>query len=137
LRDQKKIFLWRNEDKMSVLVDTTIWINHFRKGSKELIRLLDEDEIVIHSIIIGELSTGNLPKRKQTLKDLYNLQKVDVGSAEEVLQFIESERLYGKGVRWGDCNLLYSAIVNAVPLWTEDVRFSNIARRYKCRYLPG
>lgn len=50
-----------------MLVDTSVWIDHFRHNNKELSELLNNDEVVCHPYIIGELACGNLSNRKEII----------------------------------------------------------------------
>ena len=112
-----------------VLVDTSVWIDHFRSTENRLVTLLEDEEVVIHPLIIGELACGNLKNRKQLLYLLHDLPAVNVVEDEELLQFIENRQLYGCGVGLIDIHLLASAILDAVPLWTMDNKLRKIARK--------
>jgi hypothetical protein len=56
-----------------ILVDTLVWMDHFRDGNDTLIGLLDLDLVLVHPLIIGELACGAPPSRAQTLTDLASL----------------------------------------------------------------
>ncbi|MBU0770784.1 MAG: hypothetical protein KKE66_05080, partial [Gammaproteobacteria bacterium] len=43
-----------------VLVDSSVWVDHYRHGNDTLIPLLDRDLVLIHPLIIGELACGTL-----------------------------------------------------------------------------
>ena len=43
-----------------MLVDTSVWINHFRLPNADLELLLDEGRIATHPFVIGELACGSL-----------------------------------------------------------------------------
>ncbi len=45
-----------------ILVDSSIWIDHFRVGDTHLHDLLNAEEIIIHTFVIGELSLGHIPR---------------------------------------------------------------------------
>lgn len=49
------------------LVDTSVWIEHFRAGNPELADLLMEGSVLMHPFVVGELACGNLPDRVRTL----------------------------------------------------------------------
>ena len=54
-----------------VLIDTSVWIDHFRNGNATLVRLLSEDSVRTHPMVIGELACGTPPApRTRTLGDL-------------------------------------------------------------------
>ena len=40
---------------MKVLADTSIWIDHFRRGDVRLEECLDHGDVVMHPFIVGEL----------------------------------------------------------------------------------
>jgi predicted nucleic acid-binding protein len=112
-----------------IVVDTSVWIDFFRGDGQELIELLKENKVVTHWIVIGELSTGNLPKRTQTLADLRALEQLPEATPRESLALIENQKLFGKGLSWGDIQLLASCLIHALPLWTRDKRLREVARR--------
>jgi predicted nucleic acid-binding protein len=50
-----------------ILVDTSVWVEHLRRGSQELEALLVEGEVMCHQFVIGELACGNLKNRSAIL----------------------------------------------------------------------
>ncbi|CAN5694391.1 type II toxin-antitoxin system VapC family toxin [soil metagenome] len=112
-----------------ILVDTNIWIDFFRGNCPELGDLLEENKVACHWIVIGELATGSLSQRAQTLADLRMLDRVKEASPRETLALIENQTLYNKGLSWADVQLLASALIHAVPLWTRDKRLRNEAKK--------
>ncbi|MEO5925894.1 MAG: PIN domain-containing protein [Bryobacteraceae bacterium] len=111
-----------------ILVDTSVWVDHFRKGHPDLIRLLADGDVVMHPMILGELACGQLPKRSKTLQFLADLPHLDVESDVTVLHALESRHWHGTGVGWVDSHLLTSALVARVRLWTTDARLGWLAR---------
>ncbi len=105
-----------------VLVDTSVWVAHFREGSIGLGTLLSDGRVLCHSFIIGELACGNLKNRAKILALLTALPAAAHAEHREVLQFIENYRLMGKGLGYVDMHLLASALLTRVPLWTLDKR---------------
>ena len=81
-----------------ILVDTSVWIDHLRTGDERLIDLLDSSQVLTHPFVIGELACGNLQKRDDVIRLLNDLPEAPVASHEEVLYFIESNKLMGQGV---------------------------------------
>lgn len=110
------------------LVDTSVWIDFLRKGNALLNDLLQDGEVVTHPLIYGELSVGNLSKRKQFLSLFSDLPSVPECSHEEVLFMIESHKLYGKGIGYTDVHLLCSAIIHDINLWTLDKRLDQLIK---------
>ena len=74
-----------------VLVDTSVWIEHFRKGHSRLATLLDSGAVACHAFIISELACGSIGNRKELLSLLGSLPKAEIVDVEEVLFFIEEK----------------------------------------------
>ncbi len=122
----------------SVLVDTSVWVAHFRQPDPHLITLLTQDRVMLHPLIVGEIACGTPPRRQQTLADLESLRPVKQASLREGLDFIEREQLYGLGVGLVDLLLLTSAMLTQqVELWTLDKRLAELALRFGLRHQPA
>jgi len=114
-----------------VLVDTSVWVAHFRQRNDALVRLLSLDLVMVHPSILGEIACGTPPLRAQTLGDLNGLQHVQQASLQEVMDFIDRERLYGLGCGWIDLQLLASTLITqGVELWSMDKRLCMLAERF-------
>ncbi len=55
---------------MMLLVDTSIWIDHFRQGDAALGQALVEGTVLSHPFVIGELALGNIRQRGLILEAL-------------------------------------------------------------------
>ena len=110
-----------------ILVDTSVWIDHFRKGSSLLAEFLSEASVLIHPFVIGELACGNLKNRTRILGDLQALRSAVSAAHEEVLRLIEDRKLWGLGIGWTDGHLLASALLSNCRLWTLDERLDRAA----------
>lgn len=117
-----------------ILADTSVWIDHFRSGNHELKRLLDNNEVVCHPFIIGELACGNLKNRKEILALLHALTIIDMVENQEMLAFIEKHQLMGKGLGLVDIQILSSALLNNVQLWTLDKRLQQASIKLNINY---
>jgi predicted nucleic acid-binding protein len=96
-----------------VLVDTSVWIDHLRNSTPDLVRLLESEEVLTHPFIIGELACGRLQNR---------------ASDAEVLALIEKNALMGKGAGYLDMHLLASLrLAVDARLWTRDKRLAQLA----------
>jgi predicted nucleic acid-binding protein len=42
-----------------ILIDTSVWIGHFRTGEPRLVQLLEADLVLTHAFVFGELACGN------------------------------------------------------------------------------
>ena len=110
-----------------VLVDTNIWINHFRKTDPGLVRNLNQGSVACHPFIIGELAAGNLKNRTEILVLFQSLPATPVVEPVEYLEFVATRKLMGKGLGFVDIHLLASAVLSGIPLWTGDKRLAKSA----------
>jgi hypothetical protein len=112
-----------------VLVDTSVWVDHLRRRNPGLALRLELGQVRCHPFVIGELACGNLRRRDEILSLLSELPQVPIAEHEEVLVFVESNRLVGTGLGWVDVHLLASAALASLPLWTRDRRLAAAAAR--------
>lgn len=110
-----------------ILVDTSVWIDHFHSSDEDLKELLLSGQVCIHPYVLGELSCGNISNRKEILSLLKALPGIDPVLDEEVFMFIEERKLYGKGLGFVDIHLLASAMISQVPVWTRDKSLKRVA----------
>ncbi len=115
-----------------ILADTSIWIDHFRSGTRsrnnELRKHLNQGQIVIHPAIIAELALGSLQERTKTLALLDLLPQVQVAQLSEVRRMIEARRLYSLGIGLTDAHLIAAVFINpSTLLWTRDKRLRKAA----------
>lgn len=114
----------------ALLVDTSVWVDHFRRRNDELVRWLMQDAVLTHPWVLGELACGTPPARAQTLADLAALQPAKVATVDEVIAFVEREKLYGLGCGLVDLELLASTLITpGARLWTLDKRLASLAER--------
>ena len=121
-----------------VLVDTSVWVDHFRHGNARLAALLDSDRVLVHPMVIGEMVCGTPPDRARTLAALHALRLAHAASLEEVAAFVERERLYGRGCGLVDLTLLASTLITpGARLWTLDARLATVAREFDALHLAA
>lgn len=112
-----------------ILVDTSVWIDHLRRGDDALVRRLDDGEVLMHPFVLGELACGNLRHRDEVLALLRDLPQATVADDEEVLYFIDRHMLMGRGIGYVDAHLLASAsLSDPAGLWTRDQRLQSVAK---------
>jgi hypothetical protein len=111
-----------------ILVDTSVWVDHLRRGDATLAALLEEGEVSLHRFVIGELACGRLTRRREILAWLGALPAAPVAAHEEVLHFVERHRLGGRGIGWIDVHLLASAALARTAIWTRDQALRAAAR---------
>ncbi|TAL85796.1 MAG: type II toxin-antitoxin system VapC family toxin [Candidimonas sp.] len=114
-----------------VLVDTSVWVDHFRRENQGLAYLLEGDRVMVHPMVLGELACGTPPNRLCILADLDSLRHTQHATLKETVDFIEGEKLFGLGCGLVDMLLLASTMMSPqVELWTLDKRLSALAERF-------
>ena len=109
-----------------ILVDTSVWVDHFRSGNTTLGTFLRREQVLTHPFIIGELACGMFHHRVAVLEHLTHLPRASVADDDEVMALVESKRLFGRGIGWVDAHLLASALLSHARLMTLDRRLSQL-----------
>jgi predicted nucleic acid-binding protein len=113
-----------------ILVDTSVWTDHLRKGESRLRFLLESRQVLSHPFVIGELAMGSFQQRDVLLQDLRNLPQATVAYEDEVLGFVSTKTLFGLGIGYIDAHLLAAAkLVPGTFLWTRDRRLREVATK--------
>ena len=111
-----------------ILVDTSVWIDHLRSGSRDLELLLNNNQVLMHPFVLGELACGNLERRTEVLALLGSLPPAPLATDDETLFFIDQHRLMGRGIGYIDVHLLASvSLAKPASLLTHDERLGRIA----------
>jgi predicted nucleic acid-binding protein len=122
-----------------ILVDTSVWVDHLRRGDVQLVSLLESAKAATHPFVIGEIACGSLTDRQTVLSLLQDLPMATVADNDEVLAYVEHHKLYGKGIGYVDVHLLAAvALTEGASLWTRDKRLRAAAESLRCAYAePG
>ncbi len=120
-----------------ILVDTSVWIDHFRRGDARLESLLDSGQVWCHDYVVGELACGRLKRRTEILSYLNNLHRAATAEQAEVLELVERRHLSGEGLGWIDVHLLAAALIDRLPLWTRDRALHAAAERLGVGFADG
>jgi predicted nucleic acid-binding protein len=113
---------------MRVLVDSSVWVGHFKQRNEHLVALLEGDAVVCHPFIVAEVACGTPPSRKAIISMLSELETVTVATQEELLAMLDARQLYGRGCGFVDLSLLASALLcEKTLIWTLDKRFEVLA----------
>ena len=113
-----------------VLVDTSVWIDHLRTGSRRLTEYLEQGGVLGHPWVTGELALGNLSQRSEILTLLGSLPQASMATPDEVLSLIDSDSLHGLGIGYVDAQLIAAArLTPGATLWTRDKRLAATAER--------
>ena len=118
-----------------ILIDTSVWIEHLRKGNRALAHLLNNNQVLIHPFVIGEIACGTLAHRDEVLARLKDLPALPKADESEALYCIERHQLMGLGLGYIDVHLLTATLL-APPtqLWTQDNRLKAAAKKMNFAY---
>ena len=118
-----------------ILVDTSVWIEAFRRGrspeAEQLRVLLDAGEVAIASPVRIEILSGasatDLPRLRRTLSALPLFVP---GAATWELLEAWVERAVAVGRRFGVTDLLIAAVAaeSDLPVWSMDGDFAEMAK---------
>ena len=124
---------------MNVLVDTSVWVSHFRQTNDGLVSLIERDLVLGHPMVLAEIACGTPPApREQTLGDMALLGQASLATLAEVMAFIEREKLYGLGCGFVDIALLASTCITpGALLWTLDKKLMDLAKRFDVQFVPA
>lgn len=111
-----------------ILVDSSIWLDHFRRCNVALADLLEQGLVLCHPFVIGELACSELKNRARILGALGLLSSAPVASHVEALAFVDRHRLVGLGIGWVDVHLLAAtALAGSASLWTREKQLARTA----------
>ena len=110
-----------------VLVDTSVWIDHFLNSNAKLKQLLIDGDVFCHPLIIGEIACGNIKNRTEILSLLQSLPQASNVDNNEVLTFIENNKIMGQGIGYIDAAILAATLLSGTFLWTLDKKLKRIA----------
>ena len=120
-----------------ILVDSSVWIDHFRSTSGELVLMLSQGRVIQHPFVTAEIALGNIKDRDEVIALLTMLpQKAPLQDAA-LLDFVTSFRIFGTGLGMVDAHLLGSvASDDGCKLWTHDKRLAAKAGELGLLFLP-
>lgn len=123
---------------MNVLVDTSVWVEHFKRRNERLVTLLEAGVVVCHPHVVVEVACGTPPDRRFVIELLAALDSLPVATPSELLALIERRALFGRGCGFVDVSLLASALLgDRALLWTLDKRLDAVAAELRLAYLPA
>ena len=120
-----------------ILLDTSVWVDHLRRGDTLVVQVLGSGQAAVHAFVIGELACGNLKSRVRVIDLLKALPQLALATDDEVLYFIERHRLMGRGIGYVDAHLLAAVAIGGAQLWTRDRRLREIATELGVAYLEA
>jgi predicted nucleic acid-binding protein len=120
-----------------ILVDTSVWIDHFRRDEPRLIDTIERGELLVHPFVIGEVALGSLRNRVAVLGLLLDQPSAPVAMDAEVLALIEGEHIHGSGIGYVDAHLLAASRLAGAGLWTRDRKLHAVAEQLGVALRPG
>ena len=113
---------------MSVLVDTSVWIEYFRGGSnvEQLDFLIEENLILTNDLILAELIPFlKLKNQRKVIKILKNIKKLELHINWENIISIQYNCLKSgiNGIGLPDLIIAQNAFQNKCKLYTLDNHF--------------
>jgi len=121
---------------MRLLVDTSVWIDHFHHADQGLQSALQSGQVWTHAVVIGELAAGRLIRRDETITLLRRLPLADDIDLTEGLHLIAEHNLAGRGLSWSDIQLLAAAKIDQCHLWTRDRALASVAASMSLAWKP-
>jgi predicted nucleic acid-binding protein len=112
-----------------MLVDTSVWIEHLRRGHAGLRVFLERGEVSTHPFVLGELACGDLDNRAEILRLFAELPGCVPATHDEAMRLVETHHLWGSGLGWIDIHLLAAALLAGERLLTADRRLASAAQR--------
>lgn len=123
---------------MTVLVDSSVWVGHFKLRNERLVTLLQDGAVICHPYIVAEVACGTPPSRNAIISMLAELERAPVATQDELLSMLATRQLYGRGCGFVDMSLLASTLLSEKTLiWTVDKRFELVAIELKRAYRPA
>ena len=121
-----------------ILVDTSVWVSHFRQSNLSLVYLLTNDQVLCHPLVILEIACGSPPApRHKTLEYLDKLQTVKTATNREIMTLIDVHHLQGSGCGAIDMALLASALITeTAKIWTQDKKLDALAKKLEISFTP-
>ncbi|WP_411279244.1 type II toxin-antitoxin system VapC family toxin [Gemmatimonas sp.] len=119
-----------------ILVDTSVWIEHLRRGDATLAALLESASVLTHPFVVGELACESLRPRSEVLRLLSDLPMATTATHDEVMQFIAAQSLGSRGIGYVDVHLLASAAIDKCRLWTRDKALGAQCARLGVAFAP-
>ncbi|APO72491.1 toxin/antitoxin system endonuclease protein VapC 3 (plasmid) [Rhizobium gallicum] len=113
-----------------ILADTSIWIDHFRHVDAELRRIIEDDRLLCHPTVIGELALGSLRDRGSVIAFLAAQRGAVVATQDEVMTMIDRHGIFSMGIGYTDAHLLASVLLDQrAALWTRNKRLQGAAEK--------
>jgi len=99
--------------------------------------LLEDDVVLAHPWVVGELALGNLTNREEVLRLLRDLPQASVADEFELSELIERQHLHGSGIGYVDAQILAATRLHPeTSLWTVDKHLAVLAENLGVGFQP-
>ena len=110
-----------------ILVDTSVWVDHFRVRIEQLGSLIEAEQVFGHPYVTGELAVGDLRDWHAAVSALRALPQAKIASEQSFLDLLAGHNLVASGLGFVDVHLLASCRLGDTMLWTHDKRLERCA----------
>ena len=123
---------------MNVLVDTSVWVAHFKQRDTQLVALLEAGLVMCHPHVVVEVACGTPPGRSQIITMLGALDMAPMATPDELLALLQRRALFGRGCGLVDLSLLAATLLgDQTLLWTLDKRLAAVATELGRAWRPA
>jgi len=98
-----------------ILADTSVWVDYLLGQNPKMQKRLAQAQIVMHPMIVAEISLGSLNNRRKRLQEMEALLEVRAAKPARVRHMVEA-------------HLLASCLITpGTQLWTCDSKMERVA----------
>ncbi|MBK6607419.1 MAG: PIN domain-containing protein [Leptospiraceae bacterium] len=121
---------------MRIIVDTNIWIDFLagKEEVRELKSLVSDLKVLRHIWVESELRVASIPKPEVFFGYYKQIPETIFVNYEILFQFIQKEKLTGKGLSFIDIGLYASAKMGGHLIWTNDRNLKKFCEIKKVSY---
>ena len=118
---------------MRIIVDTNIWIDFLagKEEVRELKSLVSDLKVLRHIWVESELRVASIPKPEVFFGYYKQIPETIFVNYEILFQFIQKEKLAGKGLSFIDIGLYASAKMGNHLIWTNDRNLKKLCESKK------
>jgi len=117
-----------------ILIDSSVWIDHFRQALPALSLYLVEGRTLQHQMVTAEIALGSISHREQVIAQFLRLEQATIVEEATFLKRVDEWGLAGTGIGFVDTHLLCSAAESEAVIWTRDRRLAVQAERLGLRF---
>jgi predicted nucleic acid-binding protein len=122
---------------MNVLVDSSVWVGHFKQADAQLVSLLAAGLVVCHPSVVVEVACGTPARRGEVIDLLRRMDSLPVAAPDELLALLQCRALFGRGCGLVGIGLLASVLISGQSLlWTHDRRLDAVTAELGRAYRP-